>query len=279
MKIKLITLFSLVFLVLGCGESKNSLVENTGIQLYSLRNQFENDIPGTLETIQSWGIEVIEGGENTYGMDEDEFILLLKDNNIKTVSVGTNLLELKNNPQETIRRAKAFGAKYAMCPWIEHDGDNFTFEDTKNAVAIFNEAGKLLKENDITLVYHPHGYEFRPYENGTLFDYMAKNAINFDFEMDVYWVVHGGENPMTLFERYPDKFKLMHLKDMKKGTKGNNTGHGNVEDNVILGTGMIDIKSLVLKGQELGVEYMFIEDESSRVVQQVPSSLAFLKSL
>jgi len=70
----------------------------------------------------------------------------------------------------------------------------------------------------------------------------------------------------------------MHLKDMEKGVKGNNTGHEDVETNVVLGSGQIDISGLVNRGKELGIEYMFIEDESSRVVEQVPQSLAFLKS-
>lgn len=260
-------------------QTQTGVPDDVGIQLYSLRNQFKEDVPKTLELINSWGITIIEGGDNTYGMPEASFIELLENNNLKTASVGTNLEELRDNPQETIRRAKTFGANYAMCAWIPHDRDNFTIEDVKNTIKIFNEAGKLLNDNGVHLVYHPHGYEFRPYQNGTLFDYMAQNAINFDFEMDVYWVVHGGEDPMALFEKYPTKFKLMHLKDMRKGTIGNDTGHGDVEDNVVLGTGMINIKTLVAKGRELGVDYLFIEDESSRVVDQVPASLTFLKSL
>ena len=269
----------LCLVMVGCAKKDDYVVNNTGIQLYSLRNQFDKDVPGTIKTIKSWGIKVIEGGENTYGMEESGFISLLKENGIKTASVGTSVDELRDNPQETIRRAKAFGARYAMCPWIPHEGDNFTIDDTKTAVNVFNKAGKLLKANGLTLVYHPHGYEFRPYEDGTLFDFMAKNAKHFDFEMDVFWVKHGGEDPMALFEKYPHKFKLMHLKDMRKGVVGNNTGHGNDEDNVTLGRGSIAIKDLVRKGKALGVEYMFIEDESSRVMEQVPLSLEFLKGI
>ncbi len=270
----------IAFLVIAtaCGQD-NYIEERVGIQLYSLRAQFSEDVPSTIAKIKSWGITVIEGGENTYGMEESKFIDLLNKNGLKTASVGTSLEELRDNAKETLRRAKAFGAKYAMCPWIPHKDNNFTIKDAKNATQIFNDAGKFLKANGVTLVYHPHGYEFRSYEDGTLFDYMAKNADHFDFEMDVYWVTHGGKDPLTLFEKYPTKFKLMHLKDMRKGTVGDNTGHSNVETNVVLGAGMIPMKALVLKGQELGVEYMFIEDESSKVVSQVPPSLEFLKKI
>ncbi len=268
----LIVMVTAMSLHLGFGQE-------IGIQLYSLRNQFKENIPETLELISSWGITTIEGGENTYGMAQDEFIELLKQNGLSVASVGTNLEELRDEPMKAVERAKAFGAKYAMCPWIPHNGNNFTIKDIKKATQIFNKAGEQLKNERIQLVYHPHGYEFRSYKDGTLFDYMASNAEHFDFEMDMYWVQHGGEDPVALLERYPNKFKLMHLKDMQKGTIGNDTGHSDVETNVVLGTGMIDVKTLVLKGRELGVEYMFIEDESSQVVNQVPKSLAFLNGL
>ena len=110
-------------------------------------------------------------------------------------------------------------------------------------------------------------------------DYMLQNSENYDFEMDVYWFTHGGADPMEYLNAYPDKFKMMHLKDMEKGVQGNDTGHEDVETNVVLGTGQIDIGSLVLRARELGVEYMFIEDESSVSVEQIPLSLDFLGSL
>lgn len=129
------------------------------------------------------------------------------------------------------------------------------------------------------MAYHAHGYEFRPYKDGTLFDYMMQNATNFTFEMDVFWVQHGGEDPLSLMKKYPSKVTLLHLKDMQKGVKGNDTGHEDVETNVVLGTGQIDMAGVVAEAKKLGVEYMFIEDESSRVVEQVPLSLEFLRGL
>jgi sugar phosphate isomerase/epimerase len=84
---------------------------------------------------------------------------------------------------------------------------------------------------------------------------------------------------MKLLNTYPDKFVLMHLKDMEKGVKGNNTGHEDVETNVVLGTGQIDIAGLVKRAGALNMDYLFIEDESSRVIEQVPKSLEFLRNL
>ncbi len=252
--------------------------QEIGLQLYSLRNQFKEDVPGTLDLIQSWGITKLEGG-GTYGLSMEEFKKALADRGLKVVSVGAGYEDLKNDVDKVLENAQAFDVKYVMCAWIPHDDNIFDIAKTKEAVEVFNKAGKRLKEEGITLAYHAHGYEFRPYGEGTLFDYMAKNAKDFKFEMDVYWVQHGGADPMTVLNKYPDKFVLMHLKDMEKGVTGNNTGHEDVETNVVLGTGQVDIAGLVNRGKELGIDYMFIEDECSRVVEQVPESLKFLKEM
>src|SRR3954463_8430129 len=88
-----------------------------GLQLYSLRDAFKSEVPGTLAQIKSWGIKEIEGG-GTYGMPMADFQKLLTANNLKVVSVGAEYDVLKNNPQAAVDNAKAFGAKYVVCFWI-----------------------------------------------------------------------------------------------------------------------------------------------------------------
>ena len=274
-KLQLLWLFLIAIVFFG---TTNVLAQEVGLQLYSLRNQFKEDIPSTLKLINDWGITVLEGGDS-YGMPEGEFKGLLAKNNLKVVSVGAGFNDLANAPEEVVKKAKSYGATYVMCAWIPHDGNNFDISDTQKAVEVFNRAGKILRDNGIKLAYHAHGFEFRPYKDGTLFDYMAQNAKYFDFEMDVYWVHHGGEDPLKLLKKYPSKFILLHLKDMEKGTKKDNTGHADVETNVVLGTGEVDIAGVVAEAKKLGIKYMFIEDECSRVVEQVPKSLRYLEGL
>jgi len=251
-----------------------------GVQLYSFRNEFKTDVPGTLEKISKMGITEVEGG-GTYGMSFPDFKALLDKNNLSVTSVGADYKELETNPQAVVDNAKKFGAKYAMCAWVPHNGDDFTIDDAKKAVDVFNRAGKLLKENGVTLCYHAHGYEFRPYNNETLFDYMAKNMDPkyANFEMDVFWIKHPGQDPVALLKKYPGRFKMMHLKDRKPGTEGNQLGHADVETNVVLGSGDVGIADIMKIARKQGVEKFYIEDESSRSMEQVPQSLAFLKGL
>ena len=249
-----------------------------GLQLYSLRNEFKTEVPATLKMVSDWGIREIEGG-GTYNLPLQDYKDLLKKNKLKMVSVGADYNQLKENPQSAIDVAKAFGAKYVVCFWIPHDGDNFTFDNMNDAVNVFNKAGKMMEQNGLSLCYHPHGYEFRPYENGTLFDYLVKQTDPryFNFEMDVFWVKHPGQDPVALLKKYPNRFLLMHLKDRKPGTEGNQNGHADVETNVVLGTGDVGIAEIMKEAKKAGVKHYFIEDESSHSVTQIPKSLEYLK--
>lgn len=276
---KIIVLFILMLLVLP--RPLRAQKQEIGLQLYSLRNEFKTDVPGTLAKIKTWGIREIEGG-GTYGMPIDDYKKLLADNNLKMISIGVDYNKLKENDlTATINEAKAFGAKYVVCYWIPHQGDEFTFENTKEAVDVFNKTGKVLQENGLSLCYHPHGFEFRPYEGGTLFDYLVKNtdAKYFNFEMDVFWVKHPGQDPVALLLKYPNRFLLMHLKDRKPGTPGNQGGHADVESNVVLGDGDVGIAAIMDAARKASVKHYFIEDESSRSVAQIPKSLSYLQGL
>ena len=250
-----------------------------GLQLYTFRNQIPKDIPGMLKKISNMGIRELEGG-GTYGLSVDSFKSLLQKNNLRIVSIGAGFNELDSNVRAVVDRAKTFNARYVTCTWIPHE-KGFTIDHAKKAVEVFNRAGKALRENGISLVYHPHGYEFGLYEGGTLFDYMANNMTPeyANFEMDVFWIKHPGQDPVALLKKYPNRFPLMHLKDRKPGTPGNHEGRADVESNVVLGSGDVGIADIMREAPKAGVKHYFIEDESSRSEQQVPESLAFLKKL
>lgn len=253
--------------------------QEIGVQLYSFRKQLPGNVPDMLGKISKMGIKELEGGDS-YGIPVDEFKSLLKKNNLKMISVGADFQQLAKDPQASVELAKTYGAKYVVVFWIPHT-DVFTIDDAKKAVNVFNAAGKLLKENGVSLCYHAHGYEFGAYDGGTLFDYLAKNLnpAYVNFEMDVFWVKHPGQDPVSLLEKYPKRFPLMHLKDRKTGTEGNQKGEADVESNVVLGSGDVGIAAIMKAAKKAGVKHYFIEDESSRSVEQVPLSLAYLKSL
>lgn len=251
-----------------------------GVQLYTFRNEFKTDVPGTLEKISKMGLKIVEGG-GTYGMPMNEYKKLLVKNDLKIVSIGADFGKLESGLDSVIAEAKFFGARYVVCFWIPHKGNDFTIDDVNKAITVFNKAGKTLKENGLSFCYHPHGYEFRQNNNETLFDHLVKstNKEYVNYEMDVFWIKHPGQDPLALLKKYPDRFKLMHLKDRKKGTEGNQFGTADDETNVVLGIGDIDIAGLIREARKLKIKYLFIEDESSHAMEQVPQSIRFIQSV
>lgn len=279
-KIILYSLLSLLFISEAGAQKKKPLYTAPfAVQTYTYRNVMPKDVPGTLDLIKSLGITEIEGG-GAKGVTLEEFKKMCDDRGIKIPSTGIGYEQLRN-PEETVKRAKILGSNFVMCAWIPHKGDNFTIEEAKKAVEDFNYAGKIFKENGITFCYHDHGYEFRPYEDGTLMDYIIKNTNPeyVSFEMDVLWTIHGGGDPVTLMKKYGNRWKLMHVKDLKKGVKGDFSGHTPAENDVVLGTGQADWPSIIKEAKKIGIRHYFIEDESNNELVNVPKSIEYLKSL
>jgi len=204
----------------------------------------------------------------------------LRTNGLRLVSVGTSYEELRDNPVAAVNKARYYGAKLAMFAWIPHDEETgFTIDDARNAIDVLNSAGRLLKDNGITLQYHLHGYEFRPYDDGTVFDVMAEGVTHAQFQMDVFWVRQAGVDPVALLRKYPGRFVSLHLKDRAPGTPDSDNGRADDDSNVVLGQGDVGIAAVIEEARHQGIRYYFIEDESSRVLEQVPESLRYLDSL
>jgi len=251
-----------------------------GLQMYSLRKQLDEDTAKAVKQVHDWQIEVVEGGGNLHGNNIEAFKAMLDENGISVVSVDTSIDEIRDNPMGAAYKAHFYGAKYATIYWVPHNGEvGFTIDDAKAAVKVLNEGGKVLKEQGITLQYHPHGYEFLPHEDGTMLDYMMQNTTDAKFQMDVFWIKQGGADPVALLQKYPNRFTSLHLKDRLKGTENSTNGQADVEANVVLGTGDVGIAAVIKEAKKQGIQYYFIEDESSRVLQQIPKSMAFIEPL
>ncbi|HTE32887.1 MAG TPA: sugar phosphate isomerase/epimerase [Chryseolinea sp.] len=250
-----------------------------GVQAYTFRKSFPKGIAETLDTIKNMGITEIEGGGGN--MPPEEFKKLCNDRGISIPSTGTGYEALVKDPLAAATTAKALGATYLMVAWIPHDKGKFNLDNAKKAVEDFNTAGKVLKENGITLCYHTHGFEFQPYEKGTLMDYLITNTNPeyVSFEMDILWTHFGGGDPVALLKKYGNRWKLLHVKDLRKGTPKDLTGGTSQENDVALGTGEIDLPGIIKEAKKIGIKHYFIEDESSKVITQVPQSIAYLKSL
>lgn len=260
--------------------SGKTLNESLGIVSYTYRKSFDKDVAATLDTIKRMGITNLEFS-NLFKRTAKEIRQLLDERGMRCTSFGVSYGDLVDNTAEVAENAKTLGASFVRVAWIPHEGPA-TAELMKKAADDFNKAGKFLKENhNLTFCYHNHGYEFVPYEKGTLFDYFAANTnpAYVSFELDVVWAHMPGYDPAALIKKYPSRFKLMHVKDVRKGVKGDASGHIDTDSNVALGTGQINIAAIIKAAKKSGIQYYYIEDESNAVNSQVPLSLAYLKKL
>lgn len=251
-----------------------------GAQAYTFRSHFPTNVIGTLDTIKMFGITELEGNVPK-GMSPEAFKKLCDERGISIPSTGGDYNQLVRNPDSIADIAKRLGAKFVMCAWIPHKRGAFSLENAQKAVEDFNKIGKALNAHGLTFCYHDHGFEFQKYGDGTLLDYIIQNTTPqyVSFEMDVLWTIHGGGDPVALLKKYKKRWKLMHVKDLKRGVVGDLTGGTPAENDVVLGEGQADFPNILKTAKKVGIKHFFIEDESNFEMVNVPKSIAYLKSL
>ena len=273
----LISSFSTEAATVGTGPSFKGPV---GLQLYSLREQFKKDVPSTLDEVKKWGITYAELA-TTYDLPPEKFKQDLNARGIEAISAHFPYERYRDDAESIAKEAKALGLKYAGCAWISHQGD-FDEKTCREAIAVFNKAGEVMAKNGIKFFYHVHGYEFQPYQKETLLDLLIKETKPelVSYEMDIFWIVFPGRDPVKLLETYGKRWELAHLKDMRKGTKtGSLSGHTEVENDAALGQGLMDLPAILRAAEKVGIKWYFIEDESPWSEQQIPQSLKYLEQV
>jgi sugar phosphate isomerase/epimerase len=241
----------------ACSNSSSStevVSTNTfGLQLYSLRDVIPADPKGILKQVASFGYKQIESYEGAqgmfWGMKNTEFKKYIGDLGLDMVS---SHCDIDKDFEKKAAEAAEIGMKYLICPWRSQE----TLDDYKRVAEDFNAKGEICKSNGIRFAYHNHAYSFNLVEDEYPQDiFMAgTDADLVDYEMDIYWVVTGGQDPKTWFEKYPNRFKLCHVKDRIKNTT-------EAEATCTLGTGSIDFPSIIAAGQPQGLEYYIVEQE------------------
>jgi sugar phosphate isomerase/epimerase len=276
------TLSALALLAVLCSHTHAQAPSKptTGLQLYSLRSQTAlRGVPWVLDKVKEFGITEVELA-GTGNLTPEQFKAEVDKRGLKAVSSHFPYGRYKNDLASVVKDAKALGIKFAGCAWIDHK-DAFDEAECRDAIAVFNKAGEALAKEGITFFYHAHGYEFHPHGSGTLLDLLITETKPeyVSYQMDVLWIVFPGHDPVKLLEKYGNRWKLMHLKDLKKGVAtGSLSGKTDVENDVTLGTGQVDWPAVLAAAKKVGVQHYFIEDESSTSMEQIPQSLQFMKS-
>lgn len=225
-----------------------------GLQLYSLRDDLPKDPKGVLKQVASFGYKQVEGYEGGkglfWGMTNKEFKAYMDELGMTFVSSHCGW---QKDLEKKAGEAAEIGMKYLICPYL---GPQKTLDDFKRFAGEFNKAGEICKKAGIKFAYHNHDYSFKQLEGQFPQDVMMKetDAGLVDFEMDMYWVVTAGQDPVEWLKKYPNRFKLCHVKDRTKNAT-------DAADTCTLGKGSIDYASILPQIKKLGMEYFIVEQE------------------
>ncbi len=239
-----------------------------GLQLYTIRDAMTADLSGTLKKLSDLGYKNLElaGYSNGkfYGKSPLEFKKMVQDLGMEVIS-SHSAVESKGITMETAKimadAHAALGVKYCIQPWIEEVDRNV--ETYKRMIGDWNKVGKVMKGVGIQFGYHNHNFEFKK-TNGVVpyFDIfmpeMDKDLIT--MELDLFWATKAGQDPIAMFNKYPGRFQLLHLKDMKTNQP---PFFDVIKDDICsVGAGVIDFKKILAAKKVAGTKYTFVEDDN-----------------
>ena len=252
-------------------------LDKFGIQLYTLRDVIGDDPKGYISRLASFGYRQIEGYEGKqgiyWGMKPKEFKSFINDQGIDMVSTHCNI---NDNFEQKAAQAAEAGLSYLICPFIGPQKSVYKWTEVTD---LFNSCGAICKKNGIRFAYHNHAYSFVPFSGMIPQEYMMEHTDPdlVDHQMDIYWVVTGGADPIQYFEKYPGRFKLCHVKDRSK-----TAAPSELNASVNLGTGSIDFPKILKIAAAQGMEYYILEQEkyeNSSPIQAAEVGAQYLKQL
>ena len=178
---------------------------DVGLELYSLRREMAADLPGTLIRAREMGFREVEV-PSYYGLTVAEFRKALDRAALRATALVAQWDVLEKGISSIANDLDVLGASWAILPWIPHE-DRFERSDTLEAAKRMNAWAADLEQAGYHFAYHPHGYEFQPAPEGTLFDVLAaKTDAMVSFEMDTFWIAWPGQDCVRLLNKYPHRF-------------------------------------------------------------------------
>jgi sugar phosphate isomerase/epimerase len=252
-------------------------IKKYGLQLWTLREAIVKDPKAILKQVASFGYSHVESFEGSmgmfWGMKNVEFKKYITD--LGMTMHSTHFGSDKDFEKKAADAAE-IGIKFLTMAW---EGPGKTIDEYKKYADDFNKKGDICKKNGIRFAFHNHDYTFRPLEGQFAQDVLMSNTdpALVDFEMDIYWVVTAGQDPEAWLKKYPNRFRLCHIKDRTKNA-GTDEGKNSIE----LGTGIIDWNKVLKTARDNGMQQYIVEQEfypNGTPLQAVQVNAEYMKKL
>jgi sugar phosphate isomerase/epimerase len=250
-------------------------LNNIGLQLYTVREEMNNDPLGTLKKIKSIGYTHIESaGYNKrqfYGQTKENFKMILRDMGLKMHSghtstgfgMGADTYNMTNNWEAVCEDAAYMEQKYIVCGWFSED-ERKTIDDYKRFAQLFNKCGEKAKEYGLQFCHHNHDFEFFPINGIVPYDILLNETDknNVKFELDHFWTRKANVESKKIINKNPGRFPLFHIKDMDETPARSFTE---------VGTGVINWKSVFKLAPKAGMEFYYVEQDVSTKMKPLES--------
>jgi sugar phosphate isomerase/epimerase len=247
---------------------RHAKLERIGIQLYTLRRPAAADLAGTLSQLAKIGYKEIEfAGYHNHPATEVRDMLKANGLVAPSVHVGINVIE--ETPDKLFEESRTVGHEWLTVPSLS--GPKNTADDWKRVADQFNKVAAQVKSAGFRFAFHNHNAEFKKVGDAVPLEILLRETdpALVSYEMDLYWVVNGGGNPVDLLTRYPGRFKMLHVKD-----SAGPPDHKMVD----VGAGKIDFKSIFARAK--GIEHYFVEhDEPADPIASAGKSFGYLAKL
>ena len=249
------------------------------LQLWSVKLALEKDPLAVLNQIAANGYKKIESFEGPkgmfWGMKNTEFKKVMDDLGMNMFSTHCNDTGDFKSFEQKAAAAGEIGLKYIICAY---KGPQKTLDNFNQFADEFNTCGEIAKKHGLRFAYHNHDYSFVPMNGIVPMDVMIKNTdpAMVDFEMDLYWTRVAGIDPLAYMDKFPNRFKLVHVKDLVK----TNTPEG--QESCVIGKGTIDYKTLLPEVAKRGVQHMIVEQEhytGTNELDAAKDDAAYMKTL
>jgi sugar phosphate isomerase/epimerase len=250
-------------------------VSRPGLQLYSLRDAMERDAVATLKNVAAMGYKEIESYPGSkgflWGQKPAEFRSLMTDLDLDPVSTHTGI---EPNMPILMDRAAQAGFKHFVVSWLREE-ERTTLDGFKRMADAFNRYGTMAQQRGLKFGYHNHDYPFIEMEGKLPFDILVTrtSAEVVTFELDVFWVVEPGKDPVAMFNKYPGRFSMAHIKDRDPK---------NAKLSTVIGQGNLPLPKIMAAAHKAGVKHFFVEVEEYGTLTPIASveqSLAGMKKL
>jgi len=230
-----------------------------GVQLYTVRDQAERDLAGVLAAIREIGYQEVELYWNVYNHPAAELRKMLDDHGLRAPSGHVNYEGLDSK----LDYAQTLGFEYVVCPMLPEKMRG-KLDGFKEAADQFNIWGEKVRQRGMRFGFHNHNYEFRLIDGKTGFETLMERTDPklVSIEMDCYWIVQAGQDPVEMFKRYGSRIRMLHLKDRKPGFPTSQELNVAAEHFTEVGAGTLDWKAILSAAKQNGVEHLFVERDS-----------------